>query len=279
MLGDNWFSEPMNGYAISLEITSKLHDEQSDHQHIEVFETRAFGRLLTLDGLTMLTSRDNFIYHEMLVHPAMFTHVEPKTVVIIGGGDCGALREVLKHPAVVEVWQIELDERVTRVCEEYFPELSESNDHASANFFFGDGVDWLAQRAPASIDVLILDTTDPVGQAARLFSVDFYRDCFNALDETGVLVAQSGSPLMDLDLIRSMQANMRAAGLAGVATLTFPQPTYPSGWWSATLARKGGQETEFRESDARTKSFATQYYNAAIHRAAFAVPEFMHLSM
>ena len=142
VLDDNWYTEASHdlGLGFSLRIKSKLHEEQSAYQTIAVYETETFGRLLTIDGLVMLTDRDNFVYHEMMTHPALFTHRNPKKVVIIGGGDCGTLKEVLKHPGVEEAWQVEIDERVTQVSEKYFPELSESNRDPRANFFFGDGI-------------------------------------------------------------------------------------------------------------------------------------------
>ena len=132
-LDDSWFTEKAKGYGMSIKIREKLHDEQSLYQRIEIYETESFGRLMTLDGITMLTSRDNFIYHEMMSHPVLFTHSNPKSVVIVGGGDCGTLREVLRHKEVERALQVELDERVTRVSEKYFPELCESNNDPHPN--------------------------------------------------------------------------------------------------------------------------------------------------
>ncbi|HEX7043365.1 MAG TPA: polyamine aminopropyltransferase [Burkholderiales bacterium] len=274
---ETWYTEQWSeqGAAISLKIRAKLHDEQSPYQRIEVYETETFGRLMTLDGLVMVTGRDNFIYHEMMSHPALYTHPDPRRVLIIGGGDCGTLREVLKHPDVAAATQVELDERVTRVAEQYFPELCASNGDPRARLHFADGIRWVAEAAPGSYDVIIVDSTDPVGPAAGLFSEAFYRNCLRALGPDGVLVGQSESPLFHADLIRSMQESMRAAGFAHVGTLYFPQCTYPSGWWSATLASKGAAPENFREAAAAAKPFATRYYNAAIHRAALAAPEFL----
>jgi spermidine synthase len=273
---DHWYTEEWagEGAALSLRIKAKLHEEQSPYQRIAVYETVGFGRLLTLDGLVMLTERDNFIYHEMLAHPALFTHPHPRRVLIIGGGDCGTLREVLRHRSVELVEQVELDERVTRVAERFFPELCESNGDPRARFYFTDGIRWVAETERL-YDVIIVDSTDPVGPAAGLFSESFYRDCLARLGPQGVLVAQSESPLFHAGLIRSMHERLRAAGFLDVATLQFPQCTYPSGWWSATVACKDNTLSGFREADAQAKPFATRYYNAAIHRAALACPEFL----
>ena len=274
-LDQNWFSEASRGYALSLEITEKLHEEESPYQKIEIYETKTFGRLMTLDGLTMLTSRDNFIYHEMMTHPAMFNHPNPKDVVIVGGGDCGTLKEVLKHDTVHTAIQVELDERVTRVSEQYFPELCESNNDPRATLLFEDAIAWMKNAKPASLDIIILDTTDPVGQAKRLFAEPFYRDCLNALREGGIVVAQSESPLLDLNLIIDMRSEMQKADFVEIQTIQFPLTTYPSGWWTATMARKGQKFGDFREQMARHKPFVTKYYNADIHRGCNLLPQFM----
>lgn len=276
-LDDTWFTEQWSGQgsAISLKIKARLHEEQSTYQRIEIFETETFGRLMTLDGLVMVTDRDNFVYHEMMSHPALYTHPAPKHVLIIGGGDCGTLREVLKHPEVELAEQVELDERVTRVAERFFPELTASNRDPRARLHFADGIQWLAQAAPQSYDVIIVDSTDPVGPAAGLFSADFYRNCQRALRTPGVVVGQSESPLFHADLIRHMRHCLRDSGFADVGTLCFPQCTYPSGWWSATMGCKGVAVGDYRAREAGAKAVATRYYNAAIHAAALALPEFL----
>jgi spermidine synthase len=276
-LDKNWYTEEWagQGSAISLKIKDKVHDEQSTYQRIEIYETETFGTLMTLDGLVMVTDRDNFVYHEMMSHPALFTHPDPRRVLVIGGGDCGTLREVLRHPAVELAEQVELDERVTRVSEKFFPELCESNRDPRARFHFTDGIQWVADAKPESYDVIVVDSTDPVGPAAGLFSETFYKNCFRALRPHGIVVGQSESPLFHADLIRSVQQSLRAAGFGDAATLFFPQCTYPSGWWSATMGGKNIALANFRARDAAARTFATRYYNQHIHAAALASPEFL----
>jgi spermidine synthase len=271
-----WFTEEHEdaGSAFSLRIDRKLHEEQTPFQRIEVYETTDFGNLMVIDGCVMLTSRDNFLYHEMMAHPVLFTHPRPRRVCIVGGGDCGTLREVLRHREVEEVAQVDIDERVTRLAERYFPELCESNADPRARLLFEDGIRWIRGRPAGSLDVIIVDSTDPVGPAEGLFTADFFRDCLRALDRGGLLVQQSESPLYHMDILRAMYAALRAAGFAAVQTLFFPQCVYPSGWWSATMAVKDGALSGFREADALARSFPTRYYNPAIHRAALAAPEF-----
>ncbi|HIP52920.1 MAG TPA: polyamine aminopropyltransferase [Chromatiales bacterium] len=273
----NWFTEICDeaGSAFSLRIKRKLHEEHTPYQRIEIYETTDFGNLMVIDGFIMLSTRDNFFYHEMMAHPVMFTHPEPKRVCIIGGGDCGTLREVLRHKGVKKVWQIEIDEQVTRLSERYFPELCEANEDSRAKFLFADGIEWMAQAKPESLDVIIIDSTDPIGPAEGLFTEAFYQDCLNALSTGGLLVQQSESPLIHMEILLPMREAMRAAGAAEVKTLFFPQCVYPTGWWSATMARKGVPIEGFRQKDAVKRKFSTRYYNEAIHNAAQALPEFL----
>jgi spermidine synthase len=191
---------------------------------------------MVIDGCTMLSTRDNFLYHEMMSHPALFTHPDPKRVCIIGGGDCGTLREVLKHPGVEQAVQIDIDERVTRLAEIYFPELTASNGDPRAHLLFEDGVRWIQQAEAGGLDIIIVDSTDPVGPAVGLFTSDFYADCRRALGSGGILVQQSESPLYHMRILTEMHGAMRSAGFTDTRTLFFPQPIYPSGWWSATMA-------------------------------------------
>ncbi|MEO7063899.1 MAG: polyamine aminopropyltransferase [Dokdonella sp.] len=273
----NWFTEhhARSGSSFGLRIKEKLHAEQTPYQSIEIYDTTDWGKLMIIDGCTMVSTRDNFLYHEMMAHPALFTHARAKRVVIIGGGDCGTLREVLKHEEVEHAVQVEIDERVTRLAEQYFPELCASNNDPRAELLFIDGIKYMAEAEHESIDLIIVDSTDPVGPAEGLFGADFYVTCFKALKPSGILVQQSESPLVHLDLIKAMRSAMRVSGFHSVKTLTFPQPLYPTGWWSCTMARKGADLSGFRERGAATKQFETRYYNVDIHKAALALPEFM----
>ncbi|MEJ2060598.1 MAG: polyamine aminopropyltransferase [Gammaproteobacteria bacterium] len=281
-LDENWFSETCAeaGSAFSLKIKHKLHEEQTPYQKIEIYETEQFGNLMVIDGFVMLSDRDNFLYHEMMSHPALFSHPAPKRVVIIGGGDCGTMKEVLKHPEVESVLQVEIDERVTRLSEQFFPALCESNGDPRAGFFFGDGIQWMKDAEPGSVDIIIVDSTDPIGPAKGLFSEPFYRDCLRALGTDGLIAQQSESPLYHLDsILKPMHDEMRKAGALDTLTLFYPQPVYPSGWWTTTLAGKSAPITFLREEQCEEKTFATTYYNDAIHRACMAVPEFVRKSL
>lgn len=275
---EHWFTESCikSGTAFSLRIKEKLHEAQTQYQKIEVYDTDRFGHLMVIDGYVMLTTRDNFIYHEMMSHPAIFNHHAPDHILIIGGGDCGTLKEVLKHTDIKSVTQVDIDEQVTRVSEQFFPELCISNHDPRAKLCFEDGIQWVKSALKNSYDIIIVDSTDPVGPAEGLFTESFYRDALNCLTEEGILVQQSESPLIHWKSItHPMQNAMLKAGFDQISTLFFPQCTYPSGWWSASMAFKDKKLTAFREVDCENKVFKTQYYNKAIHHAAMAVPEFL----
>jgi len=269
-LDDSWFSEicKEGGSAFSLKIVKKLHEETSAFQKIEIYETAKFGNFMVIDGFTMVTDLENFLYHEMMSHPALYTHPKPENVLIIGGGDCGTLKEVLKHPEVKQAQQVEIDERVTRLAEIYFPELCSSNNDPRAELHFVDGIKWVQDAAPGSYDVIIVDSTDPIGPAEGLFNEAFYRNCHKALGDNGILVQQSESPLFHRKLIHDMRQAMRNSGFEDVRTYDFPQPIYPSGWWSGTMASKNGLLNSIREHDVNNKPFKTKYYSLAKHRAA-----------
>ena len=269
---EKWFSEVCKeaGSAISWGIDAHLAHETTDFQTIDVYRTTRWGNLMVIDGFVMLTSRDNFLYHEMLTHPALFSHPAPELVVIIGGGDCGTLREVLAHESVGSVTQVEIDEQVTRLAEQHFPELCERNDDPRAELLFDDGLAYIKNVDPGSIDVLIIDSTDPIGPAEGLFGPGFVKDCFAALAPGGILVQQSESPLIHQDLIEGVRANMEAAGFDDIRTLGFPQPCYPSGWWSATQARKGGTIEPVTPERFAASGIQTRYFNPGVHLGALA---------
>jgi spermidine synthase len=275
-LDENWITEICDdgGSAFSLKGARRVFVEQSPFQKVEVFETETYGKLMLIDGCTMVSSRENFLYHEMMAHPVLFTHDAPRRVAIIGGGDCGTLREVLRHPEIERAVQIDIDEAVTRAAREHFPELCESNDDPRAELLFIDGIQWIQDAPAGSLDVIIVDSTDPIGPGEVLFTPAFFAACHNALATGGLLVQQSESPLIHLAIIERMYASLEQAGFSAARTLFFPQPIYPTGWWSATIGAKQADLDSFRDQDVAARTFETRYYNADIHRAALAEPEF-----
>jgi len=275
-----WFievcAESGSAFALALGADGRLHHEQSGFQTIEVYDTTHFGRIMVIDGFLMLSERDNCVYHEMLAHPVLFAHPAPRRVLIVGGGDCGTLREVLKHRAIESAVQVDIDERVTRVAETFFPALCAANHDPRARLEFADAVEWIRQAEAGSIDAVIIDSTDPQGPGEGLFTEAFYRDCHRVLAADGLLVQQSESPICHLAaIIAPMRRALAAAGFADTGLLQFPQPSYPTGWWTATLAAKDGPLRFSRTGDAEALEFHTEYYTADIHRAALAQPAFV----
>ena len=272
-----WITEiytPM-GSCFGLETTAHLHSEKTEYQQIDIYATTHFGNVMLIDNIMMLTGFENFLYHEMMSHPVLFTHPHPQHVVIIGGGDCGTLQQVLLHSSVMRVQQIEIDKRVTDLAEIYFPELCSDNADPRVQLLFDDGINWVKEQAEHSIDVIIVDSTDPIGPAEGLFNEAFYRDCVRALRPDGILVQQSESPLFHLQLLKDIRHSMQAAGFQQTHTLLFPQPCYPSGWHSCTMASKETALIKFREADAKQRPFTTRYYSEAIHHAALVNPPLM----
>ena len=273
-----WFTEECveSGTAFSMEIYEKLHEEQTPFQKIEIFSTKSFGKLMVIDGFVMLTERDNFIYHEMMTHPALYSIDNPEDVVVVGGGDCGTLREVAKHSCIKNIKQVEIDQRVTELSEKFFPELCIANHDPRVEFIFEDAISWMQSARNKSIDLIIVDSTDPIGPAKGLFSILFYKQCVRTLKYNGLLVQQSESPLVHFEsIIQPMKTCMLNAGFEYTKHIYFPQPSYPTGWWTATIASKRDQIQFAREHEARDKEINTQYYNHAIHLASFATPQFL----
>jgi len=276
-LDNNWFTEKCEttGMAFSLLIKEKLHSEQSEFQKIEIFETETFGRLMVIDGLIMLSDRDNFVYHEMMSHVPLMSHATPKDIVIIGGGDCGTLKEALKHSSIQSAIQVDIDERVTRLAEKYFPNLCHANTDERAKLIFEDGIKWMARAEDHSADVIIVDSTDPVGPAVGLFQNEFYTECYRVLRQDGLIIQQSGSPLINMDQIKNIRDVATSVGFKTVQTIGFPVCVYPSGWWSATIAYKEPPSASLRTgTQAMDFDLDTRYYNKDIHESSFALPRF-----
>lgn len=222
------------GYAVK----QRVDFVKSDFQDIEIFETHKHGFLMVIDGFIMLTTRDNYFYHEVMGHSGIAAHPNAKDVLIIGGGDCGTLKEVLSHRSIETCTQIDIDEQVTRLAEKYFPELTERNSDPRAIIKFDDGVNWVKKVADGSYDIIIIDSTDPIGPGEGLFNLEFHKQCMRALRDDGILIQQSESPLFQRKILDGVRENFKNAGAEEIVTLAFPQPCYPSGFWSATIASK-----------------------------------------
>lgn len=276
-ISKQWLIEehPQQGSLYGIKIKRQLHEETSKFQSIRIYDTEMFGHVMTLDGFVMVTQRDNFLYHEMMTHPVLYTHPNPRDVLIVGGGDCGTLKEVAKHRALSKITQVEIDQRVTELSEQYFPELCTANKDARVRLVFEDAIKWIANASPESLDIIIIDSTDPIGPGEGLFTAHFYKNCVRALRKDGILIHQSESPLYHVELTKAMRQAMKQAGFSQLRTFTFPMPTYPSGWWSATMASASAILTQYRKKQIAIDGLTFKYYSEAIHEATLALPPYL----
>lgn len=260
------YHTPANG--IFFKAKRRLLAEKSPYQKIEIFDTDFFGRVLFLDGLVQTTTRDEFFYHEMLVHPAMLSHPEPEEVLIIGGGDGGALKEVLRYP-VNRAVLVEIDDRVVEACKNFFPWLSSALDDRRVQLEIADGNKYIRESA-RKFDIIVVDSSDPVGPSAVLHQREFYAGLKECLNPGGIVAAQAGSPLYYLDHLRKNHVFLKQ--LFKHAFHYFgPAPTYPGGLWCYIFL--SDRINPLRKPELMPPA-GLKYYNPDIHRAAFALPEF-----
>jgi len=252
-----------------------LYVGESPYQKIQVFENCVYGRILMLDQAVQFTDADEFIYHEMLSHPAVLAHPSPKRVLIVGGGDGGIAREVLRHPEVESVELCEIDEKVIEICREYFPKVASSYDDRRLHLHVGDGVARLRSLPAGSLDVVLVDGTDPNQISLGLYSEAFYRDIAAALGDDGVLGTLAGSPFFHKEWTKLVHRELRKV-FPVVAVYTATIPTYPGFLWAFCVATKGSDPRAL-EDPSRLRRIEGQlnYLNTKLHRAAFAVPSFV----
>ena len=263
--------EMQKGRAISIGIKKLLHDEESQYQHMQIFETNYFGKMMTLDGAVMLTEYDEFAYHEMIAHVPLLVHPNPKRVLIIGGGDGGTVREVAKHRGVEEIHMCEIDRMVVDASKKYFPGVSSALDDPRLTIFYEDGANFIKEKK-GYYDVILVDSTDPVGPAEPLFREEFYSDLKDATKEDGIVVTQSESMFYYKDLLRKMgEFNKKVYSVYKYYNTMVP--TYPSGVIGFSFCSKKHEPLDFDEEKAKELK-DLKYYTPDIHRAAFALPKF-----
>jgi spermidine synthase len=280
LTSQEWFIDKDENQALSLRYNGEnLYDRTSELQRVRVINTYAYGKTLTIDNMFMTTETDESHYHEMIAHPVILAHNNIRKVLVIGGGDGGTIREVLKHPEIEQVTMVEIDANVVEASKLHLPELSQSFDHPKLNLIIGDGIEFIANSSPESYDLIIVDGSDPAGPAKGLFSAQFYQNCDRALTENGLLVTQGESPSFHQETFAELNACIKGIfGSKKVFTLLFHIPTYPSGLWSFQIASKG--QIKPRQVDPEIvrkfeKNNQLHYYNLEIHQAAFALPNYV----
>lgn len=278
-----WFKEevtPSIGHAIRAD--KVLFEDQSEHQHLVVMENEIFGRLLCLNGFIQASTADEWIYHEMVTHVPMLAFGEPKRVLVIGGGDGGVLREVFRHPSVEHATLVEIEKDVIDFCTEWMPELSNGSfDDPRLDVVITDGAKWVKEYSGEKFDVIIVDSTDPVGPGIVLFTEEFYRDCKSCLTDGGVLVTQSGLPFLQPEELKMGYRNMKPS-FDHFGYYIIAVPAYSSGG-HMVLGFACEDETvrnvcvdELQSRMAKLHGFeGFKYYTPEVHKAAFALPKFI----
>ena len=281
-MSEGWFTETLyKDYQQRLRVSKILHRERTAYQDLMIFENPYFGRVLALDGIVQTTEGDEFAYHEMLVHVPILAHGNARRVAIVGGGDGGALEEVLKHD-VERAVTVELDPAVVELSRRYLPSIcGDAFEDPRAEVIFEDGTAWM-KSSRAVFDVIIVDSTDPVGPSVALFEQSFYADCRARLGESGILVTQSGVTFMQEDETRDTYARMKP--LFADAWLYLTQvPTYGAGYmtlgWGSRSAEPRATPKAEIERRFRAADIETRYYNPDVHVAAFCLPGYIRALM
>ena len=274
MAKELWFAEYHDDNTrLDMRVTRELVAMQSEFQAIEIFETPTFGRVLTLDGLVMLTEKDEFIYHDMITHVPMAVHPQVQNVLLIGGGDGGSLRELCRYPEVEHIDMVEIDSEVINQCRRFLPQVASAYDDPRLNLIIADGLKFVRHNVD-KYDLIVIDSTDPFGPGESLFTKEFYSNCHRALRADGILVNQHESPYYPADAEEARLIYQRL-------TATFPLvrvyqahiPCYPSGHWLFGFASK--RWDPLRDFDAErwnARGLYTRYYNTDLHTGCFQLP-------
>ncbi|MGB9803826.1 polyamine aminopropyltransferase [Desulfofundulus sp.] len=267
-----WFTELQTDHMkLSCRVKKVLCEEKTPFQHLAVYDTFQFGRLLALDDVIQTTVTDEFVYHEMIAHVGLNTHPNPRRVLVVGGGDGGSIREILKHSSVQQATLVEIDERVIAAAREYLPEISCALDDPRVRIIVDDGIKHVKENRN-TYDMIIVDSTDPVGPAEGLFGKAFYQDVYDALTEDGLFVAQTESPFFNREIISRVFKDIRS--IFPVTRLYLAcVPTYPGGLWSFTMGSKKYDPCQVNVLE--LPDLKTRYYSPGIHRAAFELPPFV----
>ena len=272
-----WFSERHTpNVKLSIRVNRQLYSSQSEFQRIDVFESKEFGRFLTLDGYMMLTERDEFIYHEMMVHVPMAVHPAVKRVLVIGAGDGGVIRELTRYENIEHIDMVEIDPLVVEVCRKYLPMTACRLDDPRVHIFYEDGLKFIRSREN-EYDLIIVDSTDPFGPGEGLFTKEFYGNCYKALKEDGIMVNQHESPFYEEDAAAMQRAHRRIVESFPISRVYQAHiPTYPSGHWLFGFASKRYHPVHDLNAAAwNLRGIGARYYTTRLHSGAFSLPAYV----
>jgi spermidine synthase len=278
---DIWFTERGTNIATSFRHSGDpLFRKKSEFQKVEIYDTYQYGKMLTCDGMAMCAEADEYAYHEMIAHVPMLTHPDPKKVLVIGGGDGGTIREVVKHESLEQVVLVEIDEVVIEASKKHLPLLSSAFEHPKLDLKIADGLQYVKESTDESFDIVIIDSTDPVGPAEGLFTEDFYRDVYRILRPQGLMITQSESPRFNVKTFQEIYScYYQIYGRENVHCYLAYIPIYPSGMWSFSYCAKGDLHPIKNLDQQIAKKFSAEnhlrYYNDQIHYASFILPQFV----
>ncbi|EDU35693.1 spermidine synthase [Clostridium sporogenes ATCC 15579] len=266
-LKENQISDPVLHYKF----TKTLLNKKTPFQELTIVKSKTLGNMLLLDGIVQTTEKDEYVYHEMITHIPLFTHPNPKKVLVVGGGDGGTIREVLKHPSVEKAVLCEIDEEVIKASKEFLPTISCALDNPKCEIFIGDGIKYVHEHKN-EFDIIIVDSTDPFGAAEGLFGGSFYKEIYQALTDKGIFVAQTETPFYLPEVVKKVYDDART--IFPITKLFMAAiPTYPSGYWSFTI---GSKKLDPATADlSNTIDIETKYYTKALHKASFVLPKFV----
>ena len=272
-----WFTEPhTENVRFSMKVDKQVYSGKSEFQRIDIFDSLEFGRVLVLDGYTMLTEKDEFMYHEMIVHVPMCAHPNAKRALVIGGGDGGSVRELVRYAALEQIDLVEIDEEVVEACRKYLPQTAGKLDDPRVKIHYEDGLKYIRHHED-EYDVIIVDSTDPFGPGEGLFTREFYGNCFRALKEDGIMVNQHESPFYQETAHAMQRAHKRIVHSFPLARVYQVHiPTYPSGHWLFGFASKKYHPVKGVDWARWEKlGIQTRYYNPKLHAASFALPTYV----
>jgi len=271
-----WYTEKhTENVKFSIKIDKPLYSAQTEFQRIDVFESNEFGRFFTLDGLMMVTEKDEFIYHDMIVHIPMATNQNIKKVLVIGAGDGGTVRELTRYETIEQIDMVEIDKAVVDVCLEFIPQTACKLNDKRVNLFFEDGLKFVRTKEN-EYDLIIVDSTDPFGPGEGLFTREFYGNCFKALKDDGILVNQHESPYYDNYATSMKRAHKRIEEFFPITRVYQAHiPTYPSGHWLFGFASKAYDPLKFNANAWNNLGLKTKYYNTDLHTGCFALPNYV----
>lgn len=273
-----WYTEEWtNNVRFGIKVTSHLYTAQSDFQKVDIMDSEEFGKFLTLDGLMMVNEKDEFIYHDSIVHPAMATNPAIKKVLVIGAGDGGTVRELTRYENIEVIDMVEIDELVVRSCQEHIPLTASKLTDPRVNLYFEDGVAFAKNTQDGHYDLVIVDSTDPIGPGEGLFSVDFYNDCYRILSQDGILVNQHESPYFSSYAHEMKRSHAKISKIFPISRVYQAHiPTYPSGHWLFGFASKSLDPIKDLDAAAWNElGLKTKYYNTDLHIGAFMLPTYV----